>query len=255
VLALVVCLGLMGSSAHGGVAPTSPAKAAGTLRLSHAILAGRIVQVDCPSQAVGDTACFRSTTKGVIKGLGAVSEEDLNVVVDPDSDCERWHSNPVLTVAGKGTIELSFDSPGCVVPTTSALNASLDFSVTGGSGVYAGALGSGTVLARGAPGTTNRNAYTLDGSITVSGLVFDLAAPVLHGAVSKTALAPRKAKAVRVGYKVTAKDAVDGPVRAVCKPRPGSRFKIGRTKVTCSAADSSGNRASARFTLTVKRRG
>jgi hypothetical protein len=59
---------------------------------------------------------------------------------------------------------------------------------------------------------------------------------------------------VRVTYKVTATDDVDGPVPVACRPSSGSRFKIGRTIVTCSASDKTGNTATARFTVTVKRR-
>lgn len=254
VLALVVCSSLLGG-VGSGTRVAAGTEAAGTLRLSSAILAGRIAQVDCPQGTPDNTACFQSTTKGIVRGLGATSEQDLNFVGDPDSDCEKWHSAPVLTVSGKGSIELSFAAPGgCVVPTTGVLNASLVFTVTGGTGIYAGASGSGTVLARGGPGTTNRNVYTLDGNLSVPGIEFDLTPPVLHGAAPRTAFAPRKAKAIRVRYKVTAHDAVDGTVRATCKPRQGSRFKIGRTKVSCSAGDSSGNTARARFTVTVKRR-
>ena len=60
---------------------------------------------------------------------------------------------------------------------------------------------------------------------------------------------------MRVSYKVTAQDAVDGAVPVTCTPPPGSRFKVGRTKVTCTTGtDSSGNTAMATFTITVKRR-
>jgi len=38
-----------------------------------------------------------------------------------------------------------------------------------------------------------------------------------------------------------------------CTPRSGSFFKLGRTKVICSASDSSGNMRQAGFIVTVKR--
>jgi hypothetical protein len=47
---------------------------------------------------------------------------------------------------------------------------------------------------------------------------------------------------------------VDGAVAVSCRPASGSRLKIGRTNVTCSAADKTGNTATARFTLTVERK-
>jgi hypothetical protein len=84
-------------------------------------------------------------------------------------------------------------------------------------------------------------------------LVFDRTPPILSGGSSKTVVAPRNAKAVRVTYKVRARDAGHGSVAVICKPRSGSSFKLGRTRVTCSATDASGNKATARFTITVKR--
>jgi len=65
-------------------------------------------------------------------------------------------------------------------------------------------------------------------------------------------LAPRKAKRVRVTYKVTARDEVDGVIAADCRPRSGSTFKHGRTTVQCSAVDSSVNQREASFRVTVK---
>jgi len=234
--------------------PAGSARMAGTLPLSHAVLAGRVNQVDCPAGTDASTACFQTSGTGVVPGLGVVSEHYLNYVEDPDSSCERWHSTPVLTVTGKGELDLSVRPPqGCVVPTTGVLNASLVFTVTGGSGIYAGASGQGTFVTRGGPGTTGKNADTLGGSLTVPGLVFDRTPPVLSGAVSKIVVAPRNATAVRVTYTVKAHDLGHGFVSVTCKPRSGSRFKLGRTRVVCSATDSSGNKATARFTITVKR--
>jgi hypothetical protein len=49
-------------------------------------------------------------------------------------------------------------------------------------------------------------------------------------------------------------DGVDGAVPVSCQPRPGRRFPLGKTIVRCAATDSSGNTATAGFTVTVKRR-
>jgi len=58
---------------------------------------------------------------------------------------------------------------------------------------------------------------------------------------------------MRVGYSVSAADATDGTLSAACLPKPGSLFPVGKTGVTCSAADGSGNSATAHFVITVKR--
>ena len=76
--------------------------------------------------------------------------------------------------------------------------------------------------------------------------------PTLSGAVNKKVRARRGSKRVRVTYRVTASDAVDGSVPVSCQPRSGSRFKIGRTFVKCSATDSSANTVTARFAIVVK---
>ena len=70
---------------------------------------------------------------------------------------------------------------------------------------------------------------------------------------SKTVRTTKGAKRMRVRYAAKAQDAVHGGVPVVCAPRSGSFFQLGRTKVTCSAVDSSGNSAHAAFTITVKR--
>jgi hypothetical protein len=247
----LVVLGILvvAVASAGASAPT------GTLNLSHAVLTGNVNQVACPPGNDPSTACFQTSGAGVVRGLGLVSEQYLLFVQDADSSCERWNSTPVLTVKGKGEIDLSVHQSGqCVVPTTGALNGSLVYTVTGGSGIYAGASGSGSLVTRGGPGTTGRNVDTLGGSLTVYGLVFDLTPPVLTGAVSKVVLAPRGASSARVRFSVTARDPGHGTVPVTCKPHAGSRFKLGRTRVVCSATDSSGNKATARFTITVKRR-
>lgn len=61
----------------------------------------------------------------------------------------------------------------------------------------------------------------------------------------------RKAGHVRVRFTVTAQDAAR-TVPVTCTPRSGSLYKRGRTKVTCSATDASGNTATATFVVTVK---
>jgi HYR domain len=99
-----------------------------------------------------------------------------------------------------------------------------------------------------------RGTETWTGTLAVPGLEFDVTPPTLSGARSKTVRAPKRARRIRVIYKVTASDAVDGQLPVSCEPRSGARFPIGRTFVTCKATDSSGNTRGARFVVTVKRR-
>jgi hypothetical protein len=63
------------------------------------------------------------------------------------------------------------------------------------------------------------------------------------------AIGPSGAKA---DYTVTAEDDVDGSLAPVCAPASGSVFPLGTTTVTCTARDSSGNEATATFTVEVR---
>ncbi|UTO67808.1 HYR domain-containing protein [Streptomyces rapamycinicus NRRL 5491] len=54
-----------------------------------------------------------------------------------------------------------------------------------------------------------------------------------------------------VDFTATARDAVDGELPVSCAPAPGSRFPVGRTRVSCTATDSSGNTGTDTATFTV----
>jgi hypothetical protein len=132
------------------------------------------------------------------------------------------------------------------------------FTVTGGTGIYAGASGTGTLQPKidagyGPLSHIASGIETWKGTLTVPGLKFDVVKPTLVGAKSRTFLAPRHAKRVRVKFVVKATDAVDGRVPVRCRPRSGTRFHIGRTRVHCSATDTSANTATASFKIRVRR--
>ncbi len=232
----------------------------GTLRL-RAVLPweGRLVG-DCPGTPPGAVLCYRQEGRGVVPGLGMVSHSYAFPVMQNAPGCPAgFYRVPGYTVrfnvAGKGQLHLAVPgSPQCL--STNVLEPTYPpITITGGSGVYAGASGSGTLThnarftSSGAAGTD-----TWAGSLIVPGLEFDVTAPVLSGTAGKTVLAPRGAKRVRVIYKPTARDEVDGAVPVSCRPRSNSSFKIGRTVVTCSATDTSGNTRTAKLAVTVKPR-
>jgi hypothetical protein len=134
------------------------------------------------------------------------------------------------------------------------LQAKESFTVTRGSGRYADVTGSGTIshLSYGPPAWRGRDTWA--GTVVVPGLEFDLTAPTLTGAMDRTIRAPRRLKRVRVTYNVRAQDAVDGALPVTCRPRSKSRFAVGRTRIRCSATDTSGNDVTATFVITVSRR-
>ena len=56
---------------------------------------------------------------------------------------------------------------------------------------------------------------------------------------------------IQVNFTVKAIDEVDGEIDAYCDRTSGSYFKVGQTRVRCEAEDSSGNRKTGSFTITV----
>jgi hypothetical protein len=207
----------------------------------------------CPPGSPPDAdLCAARTGSGAVRGLGEVSETYTFFV--QEGDCDRVFETTVrLAVAGKGELQLAVDRyrGECI---SSSLNLSRAFTITGGSGIYAGASGGGTVSHRAIAtpsGSGGRDTWT--GTLSVPGLEFDVTPPTLSGAVNKTVRARRGSKRVRVTYRVTASDAVDGSVPVSCQPRSGSRFKIGRSFVKCSATDTSANAKTGRFRVIVKR--
>ena len=207
---------------------------------------------ECPPGSPPDAdVCAARTGSGDVRGLGGVSEAYTFFV--QEGDCDRVFETTVrLEVAGKGELQLAVDryQGECI---SSALNLSRAFTITGGSGIYAGGSGGGTVNHRASPtpsGSAGRDTWA--GTLNVPGLEFDVTPPTLSGAISKTVRAPKGARRVRVTYKVTATDNADGQVPVACAPRSGSRFPIGRTVVRCSVTDSSANTGNATFRITVR---
>ncbi len=198
-------------------------------------------------------------------GLGRVTEtyvKSFDQTICPNQVTS--FAKAVFDVAGKGQIEVTMGSwPACADPAaTSATGQTviLDGKITRGTGTFAGASGSLSVSNHVNPPSCGmhvcRGAATdvWSGTLSVPGFEFDLTPPVLSGVTAKKVKAARKARFVRVRYSVKAQDDVDGSVRVTCKPASGSRFRVGRTKVSCGATDTSANTATAKFTVTVKRR-
>jgi hypothetical protein len=213
-------------------------------------------QVDCPAGTPATTNCYGIVSIGgaVVRGLGQVTTVPNLVLFDNfGTACARRHAQIQILVAGKGEIDLATKSSVCIAPDqyTRFLD---EVTVTGGSGRYAGASGSGLMdvqIHETGPGSGNSR-VTWTGSLSVAGVTFDTTPPQIGGATSKL-VKTRLAAGARVRYSVSATDATDGSVPATCRPKSGSLFRLGRTTVTCTASDSSGNTAIARFAVTVKR--
>lgn len=262
-LRLVAVLGLLlglVAGAWGVSVPSASGKAAGalTFEVDIPITYQPPSSASCPTGTPPEITCSSRTGAGVVRGLGRV-EESYAYLLD-ESGCGQdsvrgLPSTARLTVPGKGEIDVRVSGTDCLrrVPPNPVIGTET-FTVTGGSGKFAGASGGGTIahVSEGPPAWRGRDTWT--GTLTVPRPEFDLAPPVVSGAISRSVRALRRAKRVRVTYNVAATDDVDGGIPVSCQPRSGSRFRIGRTIVRCSATDSSANTATARFTIVVKRR-
>ena len=121
-------------------------------------------------------------------GLGAV-EAKYTVLLHygppfcPDGTVKRLGYPARWLVANKGEIHLAVaEAASCFVELELG-TATLAFTVTGGTGIYAGASGSGTVshVASLSSDGKARGVQTWNGTLTVAGLDFDLTAPRVTG--------------------------------------------------------------------------
>ena len=256
---LGVLVGVLAFALVGGIAWAGSPSGAATLNMNASL---RLVSIlgPCPP-GVSATGCAARTSRGPFAGLGQVTGT-YTFLADVGPPCAiGWGkalAYPVrFAIASKGDISFALaEGAQCVNEDTDfAVRAQTQaFTVTGGTGIYAGASGTGTVTrSLGSTSTGAAGTETWTGTLTVPGLEFDVTPPTLTGATNKTVRAKKGAKSARVAYRVTAQDDRDGTLPVACTPRSGSRFKIGKTRVTCSTTDSSANTANASFTVSVRR--
>jgi hypothetical protein len=255
----VGCAVLVVAAGTSATAATAGRRAAsGALDLHAELLVKSLRFGACPAGTPVEIECHPRSGSGRVPGLGDVTvaylfETDAQTCGGGDIRVPGY--TVVLTVRGKGELELTLDEATGCLGEAAARSPTQTYTVTGGTGVYAGASGAGRVdrtlhqTEQGAAGTE-----TFTGSLSVPGLEFDLTPPQLTGARARTVRAARHARRARVTYRVAATDAADGPVAVVCRPASGSRFPVGRTLVRCSATDGSGNTAKAAFRVTVRAR-
>jgi hypothetical protein len=83
-----------------------------------------------------------------VPGLGAASIKYLLIADLPNGQLDPCRvlstRDAAFTVSGKGVIELSASHPTCQ-ETNFLTKGAMEFTVTGGSGIYTGASGGGTV--------------------------------------------------------------------------------------------------------------
>src|SRR5215471_373178 len=160
----------------------------------HAVMSGSSSsnQVDCPPGTPSPNECFRYQGEGVVSGLGATTLRFTLVTKTPSPGCEVWSTPDLtLTVVNRGRIDLVASDPTC--QRDDSPSGSMGFTVTGGSGIYAGARGDGTLATNQIEGTTKAR-FVWEGTITVPGVRFDTTSPTLAGLTNRTVKAPATAK-------------------------------------------------------------
>ncbi len=92
-------------------------------------------------------------------------------------------------------------------------------------------------------------------SATFDVIVNDPDAPVITapggGSLPDIKVTTTSSKGKKVTFSAVATDAIDGTVEVTCTPPSGSLFKVGKTTVSCTATDQSGNTGTDRFVVTV----
>jgi hypothetical protein len=232
-------------------------RASGSLNLGATLtLNSRIGECAPPP---GLEECAVRTLHGPFPGLGAVNgryEFHIDIGGPACSDITGKAAGYTirLPISGKGDIVVAVAEGPCVDSDAIRTQAQA-FTVIGGTGIYVGASGSGTLeRALGEPTDTGRHGQERwKGTLSVPGVEFDTTAPTLSGAAARTVKAKKGAKSARVVFAITAQDDRDASVPVSCDRRSGSRFPLGRTRVTCAATDTSANSAMASFAVTVKR--
>jgi hypothetical protein len=252
---LIVAVALpLGANATGN-------RSSGSLQINATLGTGYQIspQLCTPETPPTTTRCVRFVGSVGIPGLGRATVtyvKSFDETICPGQ--VTGAKNAAIDVAGKGQINVAMVYPACADPAPNSVV--LGGTIIGGTGRFAGVSGSlqlsNSVNAPscGPGGCTGTGTDTWTGNLAVPGLAFDLTLPTLQPVGPKTVKAPKRAKTVRVRYSLRATDEIDGPVPVNCSPRSGSLFKVGRrTRVLCSAEDTSANVATTSFIVTVKR--
>ena len=253
---LVLGLVLLGA---GSAATAAPERVTASLDLQAELRLVSTRAGACPSGVSATTLCPSRRGEGSAPGLGNATVAYSYLVDEVPPACPlgsvKVLGYPVrLVVAGKGELQIAVAERSECLEAPAGISAGQAFAITGGTGIYAGAEGSGTVTR--ALGSTDAGAAgteTWAGTLTVPGLEFDVTRPTIAGAANRIVRAKRGEKTARVVFRVSARDDRDGTLVTRCTSRSGSKFKVGRTRVSCSATDTSANTATVAFTVTVRK--
>jgi large repetitive protein len=188
--------------------------------------------------AVGDTR----VTCSARDRAGNVAKDSFTVSV-------RDNDPPVVTVPSAPVVESADDADGARVSFSATADDAVDGAVSVKCDPSSGSLfplGDTRVscTARDSAGNSSKPA-----SFTVS--VRDTTRPRLQLPASPLEAAAVNSSGAPVEFSATAVDAVDGSLPVQCDHDSGDNFGLGKSRVTCSATDKAGNRATDSFLVEV----
>lgn len=226
---------LAGSAAgHDANSARAPEQSiTGTLALNASLaLTSRIGA--CPTPPGADDCALR-TISGLFPGLGSVTGTYEFYVKTAPPPCGaglgKALAYPIrFAVASKEDITVAVAEGPCT-DQESIRTQTQSFTVTEGTGIYAGVSGSGSLAGTlGADTGTGRSGQEQwTGTLTVPGLEFDTTRPTLSNATRKTVRAKKGAKSASVVFRVTAQDDKDGPCRSpALRDREVASSSVGR---------------------------
>ena len=100
----------------------------------------------CPQGAPASALCFAQTGTGTATHLGQMTKESFVVLTPVSATCVTFTENTVLRAANGDTLTAQQSGTSCFrTPTT--VDAAGPYTITGGTGRFSGATGSGTATA------------------------------------------------------------------------------------------------------------
>lgn len=205
--------------------------------------------------AVSAFTVIAFTVPEVALGHSLVGERRWTFFGDHRVQASHLSVPPVVVVVGRkpGAPDLTVPRGPRKVEAKGPWGARVVYTATSKRGRVKCAPRSGSAFSLGAT-RVRCTARTSEGATTQGGflvIVVDRLAPTLD--VPRSILRDVFSAPAPISFRVVAHDRVDGAVRAVCLPKSGASFGLGKTKVSCTAADRRGHRASASFLVVLNR--
>ncbi|BDG05421.1 HYR domain-containing protein [Anaeromyxobacter oryzae] len=239
-----------------------------TTRPTFGVLPAPVVEATGPDGAAVDFGAVKATdavdgeiTATCVPASGTTFAVGNTEVTCTAADHATNAATARFTVTVRDTTPPAFGAlPAPVVEATGPAGAVVDFGTVKATDLVDGEItatctpGSGTTFAVGRTQVTctATDRATNSAAATFTVTVRDTTPPAF-GALPAPVVEATGPGGALVDYgAVKATDVVDGEVTATCTPASNTTFALGKTEVTCTAADRATNSATAKFTVTVR---